>query len=56
MGVMNDQGHEAEEKAHDSVLVVDDETQVAWVLRFSLEHEGYQTYTASNGIEALEEL
>jgi CheY-like chemotaxis protein len=41
---------------HASVLVVDDEPQVAWVLRFSLEHEGYRTYTASNGVEALEEL
>ena len=39
-----------------SVLVVDDEPQVAGVLRFSLEHEGYRTYTASNGLEALEEL
>jgi CheY-like chemotaxis protein len=39
-----------------SVLVVDDEPQVAWVLRFSLEHEGFHTYTASNGIEALEEI
>jgi two-component system, OmpR family, alkaline phosphatase synthesis response regulator PhoP len=44
------------EQAHGSVLVVDDEPQVAWVLRFSLEHEGYRTYTASNGVEALEEL
>jgi CheY-like chemotaxis protein len=43
-------------QAHGSVLVVDDEPQVAWVLRFSLEHEGYRTYTASNGVEALEEL
>jgi CheY-like chemotaxis protein len=48
MGGMNEQGG--------SVLVVDDEPQVAWVLRFSLEHEGYRTYTASNGLEALEEL
>jgi CheY-like chemotaxis protein len=48
MGEMNEQGG--------SVLVVDDEPQVAWVLRFSLEHEGYRTYTASNGLEALEEL
>jgi CheY-like chemotaxis protein len=48
MRVMNEQGG--------SVLVVDDEPQVAWVLRFSLEHEGYRTYTASNGLEALEEL
>jgi CheY-like chemotaxis protein len=43
-------------QTHTSVLVVDDEPQVAWVLRFSLEHEGFRTYTASNGIEALEEL
>jgi CheY-like chemotaxis protein len=49
MGEMNVEGH-------GSVLVVDDEPQVAWVLRFSLEHEGYRTYTASNGVEALEEL
>ena len=42
-------------EGHGSVLVVDDEPQVAWVLRFSLEHEGYRTYTASNGVEALEE-
>ena len=48
MEVMREQGG--------SVLVVDDEPQVAWVLRFSLEHEGYRTYTASNGLEALEEL
>jgi CheY-like chemotaxis protein len=41
---------------HESVLVVDDEPQVAWVLRFTLEHEGYRTFTASNGVEALEEL
>jgi CheY-like chemotaxis protein len=47
---------EMSERAHGSVLVVDDEPQVAWVLRFSLEHEGYRTYTASNGVEALEEL
>ena len=44
--------------AHESpsVLVVDDEPQVAWVLRFSLEHEGFHTFTASNGLEALEEV
>jgi CheY-like chemotaxis protein len=47
---------EMSEQGHGSVLVVDDEPQVAWVLRFSLEHEGYRTYTASNGVEALEEL
>ena len=54
MGEMNVRRHDL--VGHDSVLVVDDEPQVAWVLRFSLEHEGYRTYTASNGLEALEEL
>jgi DNA-binding response OmpR family regulator len=39
-----------------SVLVVDDEPQVVWVLQFSLEAEGYTTYAASNGIEALHEI
>jgi DNA-binding response OmpR family regulator len=39
-----------------SVLVVDDEPQVVWVLQFSLEAEGYTTYAASNGIEALNEI
>jgi CheY-like chemotaxis protein len=43
-------------QASGSVLVVDDEPQVAWVLRFTLEHEGYRTFTASNGVEAMEEL
>jgi len=44
------------EQGNGSVLVDDDEPQVAWVLRFTLEHEGYRTFTASNGVEALEEL
>jgi CheY-like chemotaxis protein len=48
---MNAQAH-----GSGSVLVVDDEPQVAWVLRFTLEHEGYRTFTASNGVEAMEEL
>ncbi|MDP9330935.1 MAG: response regulator [Actinomycetota bacterium] len=39
-----------------SVLVVDDEPQVVWVLQFSLEAEGYQTFAAHNGLEALEEI
>jgi CheY-like chemotaxis protein len=39
-----------------SVLVVDDEPQVVWVLRFSLESEGYRTYTAKNGLEALDQI
>jgi CheY-like chemotaxis protein len=36
-----------------SVLVVDDEPQVVWVLQFSLEAEGYRTFAAANGREAL---
>ena len=32
-----------------SVLVVDDEPQVVWVLQFSLEAEGYTTYAARDG-------
>jgi CheY-like chemotaxis protein len=39
-----------------SVLVVDDEQQVVWVLQFSLESEGYETYTANNGVEALDRI
>ena len=39
-----------------SVLVVDDEPQVVWMLKFSLEAEGYQTYSARDGQAALEEL
>jgi two-component system response regulator VicR len=38
------------------VLVVDDEPQVVWVLQFSLESEGYETYTAHDGIEALDQI
>src|SRR5918998_4299420 len=44
------------EAAHDlgtSVLVVDDEPQVVWVLQFSLEAEGYQTYSARDGRAAM---
>jgi DNA-binding response OmpR family regulator len=39
-----------------SVLVVDDEPQVVWVLQFSLEAEGYRTFAANNGVEALHEI
>jgi CheY-like chemotaxis protein len=39
-----------------SVLVVDDEPQVVWVLQFSLEAEGYRTFAANNGVEALREI
>ncbi len=36
-----------------TVLVVDDEPQVVWMLQFSLEAEGYQTFTARDGKAAL---
>jgi CheY-like chemotaxis protein len=39
-----------------SVLVVDDEPQVVWVLQFSLEAEGFTTFAAKNGLEALSEI
>jgi CheY-like chemotaxis protein len=41
---------------HASVLVVDDEPQVVWVLQFSLEAEGYETFSATNGVEAIQAL
>jgi DNA-binding response OmpR family regulator len=37
-----------------SVLVVEDEADLGWVIRFNLELEGYRTYVASNGKAALE--
>jgi DNA-binding response OmpR family regulator len=37
-----------------SVLVVDDEPQVVWMLRFSLEAAGYRVFSAREGREALE--
>ena len=39
-----------------TVLVVDDEPQVVWMLRFSLEAEGYQTLSARDGRSALDEV
>jgi DNA-binding response OmpR family regulator len=39
-----------------SVLVVDDEPQVVWMLQFSLEAEGYQTFGARDGKAALDEV
>jgi two-component system, OmpR family, alkaline phosphatase synthesis response regulator PhoP len=39
-----------------SVLVVDDEPQLIWMLEFSLEAEGYQTLSARDGRTALEEV
>jgi CheY-like chemotaxis protein len=41
---------------HPSVLVVDDEPQVVWVLEFSLQGEGYETFTAHDGFEALDQI
>ena len=38
------------------VLVVEDEADLVWVIRFNLEMEGYRTYVASNGEAALEML
>ena len=38
------------------VLVVDDEPQVVWMLQFSLEAEGYQTFAARDGVAALAEV
>src|SRR5206468_11973278 len=39
-----------------TVLVVDDEPHVVWVLQFSLEAEGYRTFAARDGLEALKEI
>ena len=39
-----------------SVLVVDDEPQVVWMLTFSLEAEGFATLTARDGVSALAEI
>jgi DNA-binding response OmpR family regulator len=39
-----------------TVLVVDDEPQVVWVLQFSLEAEGYRTFAANDGVAALAEI
>ena len=38
-----------------SVLVIDDEEQVRWLIRNALEQEGYDVREASNGKEGLEE-
>jgi two-component system response regulator AdeR len=37
-----------------SILVVEDEADLVWVVRFNLELEGYRTFVASNGQAALE--
>jgi two-component system, OmpR family, alkaline phosphatase synthesis response regulator PhoP len=38
------------------MLVVDDEPQVVWMLQFSLQAEGYETYVARDGSQALDEI
>ena len=37
-----------------SILVVEDEADLVWVVRFNLELEGYVTYVAANGRAALD--
>lgn len=36
------------------VLVVDDESQIVFLLKQVLEREGYEVFTASNGIEGID--
>jgi DNA-binding response OmpR family regulator len=36
------------------VLVVEDEADLVWVIRFNLEMEGYRTFVAANGEAALD--
>jgi CheY-like chemotaxis protein len=45
-----------DEPALGSILVVEDEADLVWVIRFNLEMEGYRTFVASNGQAALEML
>jgi DNA-binding response OmpR family regulator len=39
-----------------SVLLVDDEADLVWIVRFNLELEGYRTFVAPNGEAALDML
>jgi DNA-binding response OmpR family regulator len=43
-----------QERRAGSILVVEDEPDLVWVVRFNLELEGYRTFVASNGHAALE--
>ena len=36
------------------ILIADDEADILEILKFNLESEGYEVYTANNGMEALE--
>jgi DNA-binding response OmpR family regulator len=40
-------------EARKRILVVEDESDLVWVIRFNLELEGYRTFVATNGSEAL---
>ncbi len=44
------------QEAPTSVLVVDDEPQVVWMLQFSLQAEGYETFSARDGRSAIKEI
>lgn len=47
---------EVTRQAATTVLVVDDEPQVVWMLQFSLQAEGYETLAARDGRTALDEI
>jgi two-component system, OmpR family, alkaline phosphatase synthesis response regulator PhoP len=47
---------EVTRQAPTTVLVVDDEPQVVWMLQFSLQAEGYETLAARDGRTALDEI
>lgn len=38
-----------------TILIIEDETDLAEIIAFNLEREGYQTITATNGFEGLEQ-
>lgn len=42
-------------QATNKILVVDDEPDIIEILRYNLEKEGYQTFSATNGVEAVEQ-
>jgi len=48
MAIMNEMNHK--------VLVVEDEEDVRFMLALSLRHAGYHVHTASDGLEALDEM
>ena len=37
-----------------TILIVDDEPDIIEILRYNLEKEGYQTFSATNGVDAVE--